>query len=123
MQNASIHPSPVHRPNLPFLVFICITSALGGLLWGFDAIVISSTISPVRDQFDLSPLLEGFFVSSGLLGAVIGSGLAGWLGDRFGSSRNLVLAAILLWISALGSAFAPDIGLLIFARWLVKAGR
>jgi len=122
MQNAAIHHSPVHRPNLPFLVFISVTSTLGGLLWGFDAIVISGTISPVREQFDLPPLLEGFYVSSGLLGAVIGSGLAGWLGDRFGRSRNLVVAAILLWISAWGSAFAPDIGLLIFARWIGGLG-
>jgi SP family arabinose:H+ symporter-like MFS transporter len=88
------------------------------LLWGFDAIVISGTINPVKEQFALSPGLEGFFVSSGLLGAVIGSGLAGWLSDRFGRSRNLVLAAILLWLSAWGSAFAGNIGVLIFARWL-----
>jgi MFS transporter, SP family, arabinose:H+ symporter len=122
MENAAPYQSPVHRPHLPFLVFICVTSALGGLLWGFDAIVISGTISPVREQFHLPPLLEGFFVSSGLLGAVIGSGLAGWLGDRFGRSRNLVLAAILLWISAWGSAFAPNIGLLVFARWIGGLG-
>ena len=86
----------IHQPHLPFLLFICVASALGGLLWGFDAIVISGTISPVKLQFGLSPAMEGFFVSSGLLGAVIGSGVAGWLSDRFGRSRNLVLAAILL---------------------------
>jgi hypothetical protein len=38
----------IHRAHLPFLVFLCIASALGGLLWGFDAIVISGTISPVK---------------------------------------------------------------------------
>jgi len=113
---------PVHRSHLPFLVFICVASALGGLLWGFDAIVISGTINPVKEQFVLSPALEGFFVSSGLLGAVIGSGLAGWLSDRFGRSRNLVLAAVLLWGSAWGSAFAGNIELLIFARWLGGLG-
>lgn len=118
----TVSQSPIHRTNLPFLFFICITSALGGLLWGFDAIVISGTIKPVRLQFDLSPLLEGFFVSSGLLGAVMGSALAGWLGDRFGRSRNLVLAAVLLWVSAWGSAFASDINLLLAARWIGGLG-
>ena len=112
----------IHRPHLPFLIFICIASALGGLLWGFDAIVISGTINPVKAQFSLSPALEGFFVSSGLLGAVIGSALAGWLSDRFGRRRNLVLAAVLLWISAWGSAYANGIGVLIFARWLGGLG-
>ena len=92
------------------------------MLWGFDAIVISGTISPVKQQFALSPAMEGFFVSSGLLGAVIGSGLAGWLSDRFGRSRNLLLAAVLLWLSALGSGFANSIELLVFARWLGGLG-
>lgn len=121
MQDETTH-SAIHKPHLPFLVFICVASALGGLLWGFDAIVISGTINPVKEQFALSPGLEGFFVSSGLLGAVIGSGLAGWLSDRFGRSRNLVLAAILLWLSAWGSAYAGNIGVLVFARWIGGLG-
>ena len=121
MRDESKH-AEIHKPHLPFLAFLCVASALGGLLWGFDAIVISGTISPVKAQFALSPLLEGFFVSSGLLGAVIGSGLAGWLSDKFGRSRNLVLAAVLLWISALGSAFANSIALLVFSRWLGGLG-
>lgn len=112
----------IHRSNLPFLLFICLASALGGLLWGFDAIVISGTIPPVKEQFALGSGMEGFFVSSGLLGAVIGSGLAGWLADRFGRSRNLLLAAVLLAVSAAGSAWAPSIGLLIFARWIGGIG-
>jgi len=99
-----------------------VASALGGLLWGFDAIVISGTISPVKLKFALTPGWEGFFVSSGLLGAVIGSGLAGWLSDKFGRSRNLVLAAVLMWLSALGSSFANGIELLVFSRWLGGLG-
>jgi len=112
----------IHKPHLPFLVFICVASALGGLLWGFDAIVISGTISSVKLQFALSPAMEGFFVSSGLLGAVFGSGLSGWLSDRFGRSRNLLLAAVLILLSAIGSAWAMNIELLVFARWLGGLG-
>ncbi len=112
----------IHRPKLPFLVFICAASALGGLLWGFDAIVISGTTDAVKAQFTLTPAMEGFFVSSGLLGAVIGSALAGWLADRFGRRNNLLLAAILMWLSALGSAWANHIEVLVFARWLGGLG-
>jgi SP family arabinose:H+ symporter-like MFS transporter len=121
MKNESKH-SEIHKPHLPFLVFICIASALGGLLWGFDAIVISGTISSVKLQFALSPAMEGFFVSSGLLGAVFGSGLSGWLSDKFGRSRNLLLAAVLMLLSALGSAWATNIEFLVFARWLGGLG-
>jgi len=112
----------IHKPHLPFLVFICVASALGGLLWGFDAIVISGTINSVKLQFALSPVMEGFFVSSGLLGAVFGSGLSGWLSDKFGRSRNLLLAAVLMLLSAIGSAWVTNIELLVFARWLGGLG-
>ncbi|MBW8035124.1 MAG: sugar porter family MFS transporter [Planctomycetes bacterium] len=112
----------VHKAHLPFLMYICITSALGGFLWGFDAIVISGTINSVKTQFALSSGLEGLFVSSGLIGAVIGSGLSGWLSDRFGRSRNLILAAALLLISALGSGLASNIQFLIIARWVGGLG-
>jgi len=121
MQSQLTHKK-IHRAHLPFLTYICVASALGGLVWGFDAIVISGTINPVIQLFNLSSTMEGFFVSSGLLGAVIGSALAGWLSDRFGRSRNLLAAAILLLLSALGSALANSIELLIFARWLGGLG-
>lgn len=121
MSNIS-NEKEIHKPHLPFLVFICVASALGGLLWGFDAIVISGTISAVKLQFALSPAMEGFFVSSGLLGAVFGSGLSGWLSDKFGRSRNLLFAAVLMLLSAIGSAWATNIELLVFARWLGGLG-
>lgn len=109
-------------PNIPFIFFICVASALGGFLWGFDAIVISGTISEVKTQFSLGPNLEGFFVSSGLLGAVFGSGLSGWVSDRFGRSKCLVSAALLMLLSALGSCLANNIELLIIARALGGIG-
>lgn len=122
MNNSNPAAAPLHRPHLPFLLYICITSALGGFLWGFDAIVISGTINPVKEQFGLSSTLEGLFVSSGLIGAVMGSAAGGWLSDRLGRSRNLVLAAMLLLLSAATSGFVPNIGLLILARWIGGVG-
>ena len=120
--SGELKPLENHKSHLPFLIFLCVTSALGGLLWGFDIIVISGTTKSVVSQFGLSKTMEGFYVSSGLIGAVIGSGFAGWLSSKFGRSRNLILAAILLWLSAWGSGFAGSIEFLIFARWLGGLG-
>lgn len=117
-----MNETSTQKPHLPFLLYICITSALGGFLWGFDAIVISGTIQSVKEQFQLSSLFEGLFVSSGLIGAVIGSALAGWLSDRKGRSHSLVFAALLMLVSAAGSGIAPNIGLLILARWIGGIG-
>jgi len=122
MTTLPIIKQPIHKAHLPFLMYISITSALGGFLWGFDAIVISGTIDTVKAQFTLSSFTEGLFVSSGLAGAVMGSALAGWLSDRFGRSRNLILAAALLLISAFGSGFSSSIWQLIISRWIGGLG-
>ncbi len=112
----------IHKADILFLSYISLASALGGFLWGFDAIVISGTITPVKKLFSLSPGWEGFFVSSGLIGSVMGSALAGHLSDRLGRSRNLALAALLMLISALGCAWSNSIELLTFFRWLGGLG-
>lgn len=113
---------PKQIPHLPFLLYVCIASALGGFVWGFDAIVISGTISQVKEQFSIASQIEGLFVSSGLIGAVIGAAAAGYLSDRFGRARNLVLASVLMWLSAVASGFAWSIESLIVARWLGGIG-
>ncbi len=117
MRKRAEGPAAIHRPSLSFLLYVCVVSSLGGFLWGFDAIVISGTIEQVKEQFLLNSFMEGAFVSSGLLGAVIGAALAGLLSDRFGRSRNLVLAAALLLLSAAASGWARSIEFLILARW------
>ena len=122
MLSENINKHKIHKANTLFLCYISLASALGGFLWGFDAIVISGTINPVKELFDLSPAMEGFFVSSGLIGAVMGSAVAGWLSDIFGRSRNLALAASLMLISAIASGLAGREDVLILARWLGGIG-
>ncbi len=111
-----------HPSRIGFLLFVCMVSALGGFLWGFDAIVISGTIGPVKAQFGLAAFMEGLFVSSGLIGAVIGAAAAGPLSNRHGRKPNLCLAALLMLASAVGSAWATGITTLIMARWLGGLG-
>jgi len=87
--------SVIHKPNILYLSFICLSSALGGFLWGFDAIVISGTISSVKTQFALSSGMEGLFVSSGLIGAVIGSALA------YQRNRDLLINTLLFFLPSI----------------------
>ncbi|WP_117232896.1 sugar porter family MFS transporter [Vibrio maerlii] len=99
-----------------YLWFICLVSALGGFFFGFDLIVISGTISLVKAQFGFLPWQEGFFVSSAVVGCIAGTALAGKLSDRYGRKKNLFLAALVLFISAMGCTFATDANTLIFFR-------
>src|SRR5438270_10912320 len=81
-------------------------AALGGLLFGFDTVVISGAIQPLENLYHLTPFWKGFTVAAALIGTVIGSMLAGIPGDRLGRRASLRWLAILYVVSAAGCAFA-----------------
>ena len=55
-----------------YLLKSAIVAALGGLLFGFDTVVISGATDTLKTVYGLSPLLLGFTVASALLGTEIG---------------------------------------------------
>jgi SP family arabinose:H+ symporter-like MFS transporter len=83
-----------------------VVAALGGLLFGFDTVVISGTTQALTELFHLSPDALGLTVASALAGTIIGSLLAGIPGDRLGRRDSLRILAILYFISAIGCGFA-----------------
>ena len=60
-----------------YLLKSTIVAALGGLLFGFDTVVISGATSTLSEVYQLTPMLLGFTVASALLGTVLGSMFAG----------------------------------------------
>lgn len=96
--------------------YICMTVALGGLLFGFDTAVISGVIGLIKTQFSLSTVLEGWLVSSGLAGCIIGVLVTGILSDRIGRKRTILLSAGMFMLSAIGCAFAANVDWLIASR-------
>lgn len=104
------------RGSLLFLTFICIVSALGGLLFGFDTVVISGARGLVTEQFEMSKTMEGWLVSSALWACALGAMIAGALSDRFGRKKVLILSGILFVISAWGCGIAESSSFLVIAR-------
>ena len=101
--------------NQLYLLFISITAALGGFLFGYDTAVISGTISFVKNQFALDTVMEGWFVSSALVGCIAGVAVAGEMSDRFGRKYSLIISGLLFTVSAIGCAFAAShTGLIIY---------
>lgn len=98
------------------IFFITLVAALGGFLFGFDMAVVSGIIAPVKQQFNLSASAEGWFVSCALLGCIAGVACSGYLSDRIGRKKVLLMAALLFLISALGFANAVSWPLLIAFR-------
>lgn len=115
MNNNTSSPSASTGSGI-YLASICVVASLGGLLFGFDTAVISGTVERVTGQFGLSNIQQGWFTSAALVGCVAGALGAGSLGDRFGRKPNLIVAAVLFFISAFFSAFPPDFSGLIVAR-------
>lgn len=96
--------------------YICLTASIGGLLFGFDTAVISGAINLVKAQFSLNAMLEGWLVSSGLVGCIIGVFMTGFLSDRIGRKKTMMMAGGMFFLSGIGCSFASSMTLLIAAR-------
>lgn len=99
-----------------------LTGALGGLLFGFDTVVISGAIDALVRLYHLSPSGKGWTVAIALIGTVIGSLAAGHLGQRLGGRETLRITAVLYMVSAIGGAFAWDWSSLMVFRFLGGLG-
>ena len=78
---------------------VCAVS-LGGLLFGFDAGVISGCEEAIQNEFKLAPFWHGLVVAGALIGTVFGALVAGRMCDRFGRKPTLVWMGVLFLISA-----------------------
>src|SRR5205809_4444709 len=103
-------------PLNPVLLRSTVVAALGGLLFGFDTVVISGTTQALTDLFHLSPLALGVTVSSALAGTIVGSMLAGIPGDAYGRRDSLRILAVLYFVSAIGCGFAWNWTALVIFR-------
>ena len=80
---------------------IAIVAALGGLLFGYDWVVIGGARQFYEVYFHLgSAALVGWVNSCALLGCLIGSLAAGFCGNRYGRRRVLLISAILFALSS-----------------------
>ena len=95
-----------------------IVAALGGLLFGFDTVVISGTTSALTDLYHLTSFYLGVTVATALVGTTLGAMFGGWPAERFGRRDSLRGIAVIYIVSALGSALAWSWGSLLFFRLL-----
>jgi sugar porter (SP) family MFS transporter len=101
-----------------YLIGSTLVAALGGLLFGFDTIVISGTTDALKSVFSLSEFWLGFTVASALIGTIVGSLAAGRPSDAFGRRAVLAAIAVLYFVSALGCALPWNWYALLFFRFL-----
>jgi MFS transporter, SP family, arabinose:H+ symporter len=112
------------RLNKVFLWRICLVAAMGGLLFGYDWVVIGGAKPFFTRYFGLeeSAGLVGWAMSSALVGCMAGAVLSGALTDRFGRRRLLILAGFCFTVSALGTAVAASLHAFVWYRLLGGLG-
>jgi SP family arabinose:H+ symporter-like MFS transporter len=111
-----------NHSNLKFIYFVSTVAAIGGLLFGYDTAVISGAIGYLSTKFELSPIMTGWAASSAIWGCVFGAMVAGYVSDRMGRKKVLILTAILFAISAIGSAIPNDLNMFVIARFIGGVG-
>lgn len=101
-----------------FLLLICLVSAMGGLLFGYDWVVIGGAKIFYEPFFNLegSAGLRGWAMSSATAGCLVGALLSGKWSDKYGRKKMLIAASFLFVASAAGTGAANNFSWFIFYR-------
>jgi SP family sugar:H+ symporter-like MFS transporter len=91
-------------------------AALGGFLFGYDSAVINGAVKAIGAHYNAAAGTLGFAVASALLGAAVGALAAGRVADWFGRLWAMRVAAVLFLVSAVGTALASSLAMLIAFR-------
>ena len=107
-----------------FLYFICAVSAMGGLLFGYDWVVIGGAKPFYELYFGIadSPLMQGVAMTTALVGCLIGAMVAGAAADKYGRKLLLMFSAVLFTVSAIATGLFNDFTLFNIARFIGGMG-
>jgi MFS family permease len=108
------------RYNLGYVWLISTVAAMGGLLFGWDWVVIGGAKPFFQRYFELTSEAQiGWANSCALIGCLVGALIAGGLSDKFGRKKLLIIAALIFAVTSLGNALAGNFT--IFISWRILA--
>ena len=108
-----------HHSRAPLAMALAV-STLGGLLFGYDNIVISGAIGYLRNLFHLDAAGVGWAAGCALIGCVVGCAGAGTVADFLGRKKGLELCAVCFTLSSCGMLFACSLNQ--FVGWRLLGG-
>ena len=104
------------------LVVAASVSTLGGLLFGYDNIVISGAIGYLSQLFHLDAVGVGWAAGCALVGCIAGCAAAGTVADYLGKKKGLALCALCFALSSVGMLFAANLHQFVFWRLIGGVG-
>lgn len=109
------------RFNTGYIWTVCLVAALGGLLFGYDWVVIGGAKPFFERFFGLTDAAQkGWANSCALIGCLLGALIAGSLSDKYGRKRLLLFSAFLFALTSIGNALAGTFT--IFVAWRMLGG-
>lgn len=104
--------------NQLYIYFICLVSAMGGLLFGYDWVVIGGAKPFYEAYFGIvaNESMQALTMSIALLGCLLGATMAGILADKYGRRKLLVCSALIFFISSWATGVSTSITTFILAR-------
>ena len=105
--------------NFKYVFSITLVSAMGGLLFGYDWVVIGGA-KPFYEKFFhlVSPAQIGWAISCALVGCLIGALFSGTLSEYFGRKKLLIIAALIFILTSIGTALAGTYAIFVLFRIL-----
>ena len=104
MPDSHVSPRQLNPYRLAFV------AAIGGFLFGFDLGMIGAANIYLKDQFELSDAAFGLATASAVLGCIFGPALGAWLCDAISRKRTMLVASLLLAVSAVFTAIPDMLG-------------
>jgi len=113
--------APTAEINFGYLWMIASIAAMGGLLFGYDWVVIGGAKPFYEACFHLvSPQQIGWANSCALIGCFTGALAGGWIGNHFGRRNTLILSAFLFTASSLLTGWSHSFP--TFIAWRIFGG-
>ncbi|GAA4075154.1 D-xylose transporter XylE [Flavobacterium cheonanense] len=106
----------MNKNNKNYILFIALSAALGGLLFGYDTAVISGAIGNLTEYFHLTPVETGWAISSALVGCLIGAFFSDYLSNRLGRRATMLITAILFILNSVGTALPNSFTMFVLFR-------
>jgi MFS family permease len=99
-----------------------LAAALGWMLDAFDTMLYALVLTHVMRDLDMSKAVAGFLATLTLLASGMGGVLFGFIADRIGRKRALMLSILTYSICSFASGFATSILVLAFFRFILGLG-
>ena len=99
-----------------------VAAALGWMFDAFDVMLFALVISAIVADFGISKATAGKLATLTLLASGIGGLLFGWVADRIGRTRALMLSILTYSICSFASGLSTSIAMLAVFRFLLGLG-